>query len=33
VDTTMINIFEMKISYRNVIPNAHTDGEGKLVHV
>jgi hypothetical protein len=33
VDTGMINIVETKISYSNVIPYAHTDGEGKLVHV
>jgi hypothetical protein len=33
VDTTRINIVETKISYSNVIPYAHTDGEGKLVHV
>jgi hypothetical protein len=33
VDTTRINIIETKISYSNVIPNARTDGEGKLVHV
>jgi hypothetical protein len=33
VHTTRINIVETKISYSNVIPYAHTDGEGKLVHV
>jgi hypothetical protein len=33
VDTTRINIVEIKISYSNVIPYARTDGEGKLVHV
>jgi hypothetical protein len=33
VDTKMINIVETKLSYSNVIPYAHTDGEGKLVHV
>jgi hypothetical protein len=33
VDTSRINIVEKKISYRNVIPYAWTDGEGKLVHV
>jgi hypothetical protein len=33
VDTTRINIIETKISYSNVIPDARTDGEGKLVHV
>jgi hypothetical protein len=33
VDTRMINIVETKISYSNVIPYAHTDGEGKLVNV
>jgi hypothetical protein len=33
VDTTTINIIEIKISYSNVIPYARTDGEGKLVHV
>jgi hypothetical protein len=33
VDTTRINIVEIKISYSNVIPYAHTDGEGKLVYV
>jgi hypothetical protein len=33
VDTTRINIIETKISYSNVIPDACSDGEGKLVHV
>jgi hypothetical protein len=33
VDTTRINIIEMKISYSNVIPYARRDGEGKLIHV
>jgi hypothetical protein len=33
VDTGRINIVETKISYSNVIPYAHTDGEEKLVHV
>jgi hypothetical protein len=33
VDAKRINIFETKISYSNVIPYSHTDGEGKLVHV
>jgi hypothetical protein len=33
VDTTRINIAETKISYINVIPDANTDGERKLVHV
>jgi hypothetical protein len=33
VDTKRINIIEIKISYSNVIPYAHTDGEEKLVHV
>jgi hypothetical protein len=33
VDTTRINIVEIKIPYSNVIPYAHTNGEGKLVHV
>jgi hypothetical protein len=33
VDTTTINIVEIKISYSNVISYMHTDGEGKLVHV
>jgi hypothetical protein len=33
VDTTRINIIEIKISYSNVIPNMCTDGEGKLAHV
>jgi hypothetical protein len=33
VDTKRINIIVRKISYSNVIPFAHTDGEGKLVHV
>jgi hypothetical protein len=32
-DTTRIDIVETKISYSNMIPYAHTDGEGKLVHV
>jgi hypothetical protein len=31
VDTTRINIFKAKMSCSNVIPYAHTDGEGKLV--
>jgi hypothetical protein len=33
VDTTRINIVEATIFYSYVIPYAHTDGEGKLVHV
>jgi hypothetical protein len=33
VDTTRINIIEMKISYSYVIPYACTDSEGKFVHV
>jgi hypothetical protein len=33
VDTIRINIIETKISYSNVIPYAHIDYEGKLVHV
>jgi hypothetical protein len=33
VDTTRINIVETKISYSNVIPYAHTNGKGKLIHV
>jgi hypothetical protein len=33
VDTRMINIIEIKISYSNVIPYARTDGERKMVHV
>jgi hypothetical protein len=33
VDTTQINIVKTKISYSNVIPYTHTDGEGNLVHV
>jgi hypothetical protein len=33
VDTTRINIIETKVYYSNVIPYAHTDDEGKLVHV
>jgi hypothetical protein len=33
VDTTRINIVETNISYSNVIPYAHIDGEGKLFHV
>jgi hypothetical protein len=33
VDTRRINIIEIQISYINVIPYAHTDDEGKLVHV
>jgi hypothetical protein len=33
VETKRINYVETKISYSNVIPYAHTDGEGKLVHV
>jgi hypothetical protein len=33
VDTTGINIIEIKISYSNVIPYMHTDGERKLIHV
>jgi hypothetical protein len=32
VDTKRINIVT-KLSYSNVIPYAHNDGEGKLVHV
>jgi hypothetical protein len=28
-----INIVEIKISYSNMIPYAHTDSEGKLIHV
>jgi hypothetical protein len=32
-DTTRIDIVETKISYSNMIPYAHTDGEGKLVHI
>jgi hypothetical protein len=32
VDTTRINIAEIKISYSNMIPYAHTDGEKKLIH-
>jgi hypothetical protein len=33
VDTTRINIVETKISYSNVIPYTHTNGEGNLGHV
>jgi hypothetical protein len=33
IDTTRINIIEIKISYSNVIPYARTKGEGKFVHV
>jgi hypothetical protein len=33
VDTKRISIIEPHISYSNVIPYTHTDGEGKLVHV
>jgi hypothetical protein len=33
VDSTRINIVQTKRSYSNVIPYAHTDGVGKLVHV
>jgi hypothetical protein len=33
VDTTRINIIEIKISYSNVIPYVCTDGEGHHVHV
>jgi hypothetical protein len=33
VDTRRINIVEAKISYSNMIPNARTDDEGKLVSV
>jgi hypothetical protein len=33
VDTRRINIIETQISYGNMIPYAHTDGKGKLVHV
>jgi hypothetical protein len=33
VDTRRMNIIQTKISYSNVIPFAHTDGEGKLIHV
>jgi hypothetical protein len=33
VDTGRINIIEIKISYRNVIPYVRTDGERKLVNV
>jgi hypothetical protein len=33
MDTKRINMIETKISYSNVIPYAHTNGEGKLVHV
>jgi hypothetical protein len=33
VDTRRINIVETKISYSNMIPYAHIDGEGKLVNV
>jgi hypothetical protein len=32
VDTTRINIAEIKISYSNMIPYARTDGEKKLIH-
>jgi hypothetical protein len=33
VDTRTINIVETKIRYSNMIPYAHTDGEGKLIHI
>jgi hypothetical protein len=33
VDIRRINIVETKISYDNMIPYAHTDGEEKLVNV
>jgi hypothetical protein len=33
VDTRRINIIETKISYSNMNSYAHTDGEGKPVHV
>jgi hypothetical protein len=33
VDTRRINIVKAKISYSNMIPNARTDDEGKLVSV
>jgi hypothetical protein len=33
VDTKRLNIVEINIYYSNVIPYAHSDGEGKLVHV
>jgi hypothetical protein len=33
VDTIMINIIEIKISYSNVILYVCTDGEVKLIHV
>jgi hypothetical protein len=33
VDTKRVNIVKTKISYSNVIPYAHTDGEGKLDYV
>jgi hypothetical protein len=33
VDTRRINIVETKISYSNMIPYVHSDGEGKLVLV
>jgi hypothetical protein len=33
VETTMINIIKTKISYSNVIPHVHIDGEEKFIHV
>jgi hypothetical protein len=33
LDTRRINIVETKISYSNMIPYTHTNGEGKLVDV
>jgi hypothetical protein len=33
VDTIMINIVEIKISYNNVILYVRTDGEVKLINV
>jgi hypothetical protein len=33
VDTTKINIVEIKIYYSNVIIYTRTDSEGKFVHV
>jgi hypothetical protein len=33
MDTTTINIIEIKISYSNMIPYECTDNEEKLVHV
>jgi hypothetical protein len=33
VDTRRINIIKTKISYSNVIPYTHTNGEGKHVNV